>query len=253
MLNTLYSLELVKFKNNYLIHRFSITELPYVNSYIIETINELVIIDLQMNEKNALALKEYTEKLQKPIVAIIITHWHIDHYFGIKIFNQYPIYSTVEIQEDAKNSLNNQILPSIIQDKVEFGDLSYRIKNFPNNHCKNHLVVWIEEIKTIVTGDLCQYNGHLLVYDFQGYIKTLEYLSQHIENYDYLLTGHGKLSTPKAISENLTYIKGCMDIAKKVENKDDYNVMVRKHFKHRSPIHLSLAYLLREDWKDSIS
>ena len=56
------------------------------NSHIIETKNELRMIDAQFNFKLARTLKKYIDKLGKPLVQIILSHNHPDHWFGAEIF-----------------------------------------------------------------------------------------------------------------------------------------------------------------------
>ena len=73
------------------------------NSHIIETRNELHLIDAQMTFKHARQLKTYIDSLDKPLVQVILSHNHPDHWFGAEIFSaKTPIVTTANIASDLK-------------------------------------------------------------------------------------------------------------------------------------------------------
>ncbi len=88
-------------KNTPLVHRyFSRPEAFYVNSWIIEFNQGLVIIDSQFLISEAKGLVNKIREIGKPPIALLITHPHPDHYNGgafIKtVFPQIEIISTPE-------------------------------------------------------------------------------------------------------------------------------------------------------------
>ncbi len=56
------------------------------NSHIIETENELRLIDAQFTLSSATKLKEYIKTLNKPLVQVLLSHNHPDHWFGSQVF-----------------------------------------------------------------------------------------------------------------------------------------------------------------------
>jgi glyoxylase-like metal-dependent hydrolase (beta-lactamase superfamily II) len=70
------------------------------NAFIIETSNALVIVDTMMVNSDALLLRQHLNNINKPLIAVIITHGHPDHYNGIDTiisgFNNVPIISRKE-------------------------------------------------------------------------------------------------------------------------------------------------------------
>lgn len=245
----LVDIELLYYEDT-VIHRFSVKQIPNVNSYVVETVNSVVIIDTQFNEDNAWLLRKYVEQFNKPIKAVIITHAHFDHYKGLPVFDDVPSYTTAEVLQDFNNLPSRcQYCPSdVLDNNLYIDDLQYQVINYQNNHCTNHLVLLIPKLSTAIVGDLCQHKGHLLVYDFDGYIQTLTNLYNYQNDYHMLLTGHSKVATFFTVKENLNYIKKCKQLAIQANDNIEYDNLVRQAFPERSKIILSLAYLLRDDW-----
>jgi glyoxylase-like metal-dependent hydrolase (beta-lactamase superfamily II) len=92
-----------------------------VNSWIIETKNGVVVVDTQRQFSEAKNLLNEVEKINKPILGVIITHPHPDHINGAEaLLNgtaNVPIYSTQSTFNIMKNdtggyiALSKQLLP----------------------------------------------------------------------------------------------------------------------------------------------
>jgi len=79
--------------SNFSIHSYTAPEKGYhVNSHIIETKNNLVIIDTQFLVKSAEEVFQFAKSLNKKIARVIVTHAHPDHWFGNSIFANCDIY-----------------------------------------------------------------------------------------------------------------------------------------------------------------
>jgi glyoxylase-like metal-dependent hydrolase (beta-lactamase superfamily II) len=61
-----------------------------VTSQIIETKNNLVVVDAQFLRPYAKDLYNYIKSLNKPVERIVITHSHPDHWFGLEYFQDFP-------------------------------------------------------------------------------------------------------------------------------------------------------------------
>lgn len=81
-----------------------------VNAYLIETDNALVAVDSFMIVPDAIALRDLALKICKPLIAIIITHGHPDHYNGnsilLEAFVGIPVISTQGIKECIRDSVD---------------------------------------------------------------------------------------------------------------------------------------------------
>lgn len=81
------------------LHVFSSPEPAFfVNSFVIETDNGLVLVDTQFLTSSARQLADMIRALNKPLLAIIITHPHPDHFNGtpeiVREWPNVPVYAT---------------------------------------------------------------------------------------------------------------------------------------------------------------
>ena len=65
-----------------MVHRFQATLFP-VNAYLVETDRGVVIIDSTLGVSDGRALRARAESLGKPLLAVVITHAHPDHYGAV--------------------------------------------------------------------------------------------------------------------------------------------------------------------------
>jgi glyoxylase-like metal-dependent hydrolase (beta-lactamase superfamily II) len=65
-----------------MVHRFQATLFP-VNAYLVETDRGVVIIDSTLGVSDGRALRARVESLGKPLLAVVITHAHPDHYGAV--------------------------------------------------------------------------------------------------------------------------------------------------------------------------
>ena len=80
------------------IHNYTSSGLAPVNSWIIETKNGVVVVDIQRQFSEAKKLLNEVEKINKPILGVIITHPHPDHINGA--------YSLVKWNSQCTNMLD---------------------------------------------------------------------------------------------------------------------------------------------------
>jgi glyoxylase-like metal-dependent hydrolase (beta-lactamase superfamily II) len=67
-----------------LIHRFpSTTEGAFVNAYLVEAKTGVVAIDALLTVSESRAMRAGLERLGKPLLAVLLTHSHPDHYGGL--------------------------------------------------------------------------------------------------------------------------------------------------------------------------
>src|SRR4029453_12490789 len=66
------------------IHRFPEQhEGAFVNAYLVETDSGVVAIDGLLTVSDSRAMREGLERLGKPLLAVLLTHSHPDHYGGL--------------------------------------------------------------------------------------------------------------------------------------------------------------------------
>ena len=65
-----------------------------VNAYLVEMEKSCVVIDSTIALSSAYQMVEIAQAKKKPIEAALLTHGHIDHFSGLKVFENLPRYST---------------------------------------------------------------------------------------------------------------------------------------------------------------
>jgi glyoxylase-like metal-dependent hydrolase (beta-lactamase superfamily II) len=66
------------------VHRFDAGEAGvHVNAYLIETPRGVIAVDATLTESSSKALRARIDSLGKPLLAVLLTHGHPDHYNGV--------------------------------------------------------------------------------------------------------------------------------------------------------------------------
>jgi glyoxylase-like metal-dependent hydrolase (beta-lactamase superfamily II) len=86
----------------------------YVNSYLVELANGVVVIDGTLTVTDSQAARAKLEGLGKPLLAVLVTHPHPDHYAGVTAVlggDDVPVVATADVDaiirrdDDAKNEV----------------------------------------------------------------------------------------------------------------------------------------------------
>jgi len=203
------------------------------NAFIIETSNALVIVDTMMVNSDALLLRQHLNNINKPLIAVIITHGHPDHYNGIDTiisgFNNVPIIST----EGVRNCIQNTVDSKEVKWKPYFGQdwpehktlpnrfiqngevisldgLSYRFNDLGAAESNSDLLFTLGETQSVVfVGDLVFNKIHGFMNDGNSkqWLIVLHQLLTDVVAVDQVFTGHGKPGNAcKLIKEQIEYI-----------------------------------------------
>ena len=160
------------------IHNYTSSGLAPVNSWIIETKNGIVVIDTQRQFSEAKKLLNEIEKINKPILGVIITHPHPDHINGAAaLLNgtaNVPIYSTQLTFNIMKNdtggyiALSKQLLPrneysdlvvlpnKIIKsgENITIDGITYHFEDLGIGEAGDMVLIYLPLQKIIFTGDI---------------------------------------------------------------------------------------------------
>ncbi|MBI4004829.1 MBL fold metallo-hydrolase [Candidatus Roizmanbacteria bacterium] len=103
------------------IHRIEAKVMP-VNAYIVELSNGVVVVDSLISMSDSKTLREKIESLNKPLLAVIITHSHPDHYAGLKqivVNSNAPIIATEGVDAVIRrdDAVKNQIVGPMLGDE----------------------------------------------------------------------------------------------------------------------------------------
>jgi glyoxylase-like metal-dependent hydrolase (beta-lactamase superfamily II) len=134
-----------------LIHRFHATggRTP-VNAYIVESRSGTVVVDSTLTVSDGRALRSCVEELGKPLLGVIITHAHPDHYGGLVELVRdldVPVFATGGVADVIRRDdpIKEQIL------RPMFGDEWAAQRAFPNQTVPDGDLVALDGIRLRVT------------------------------------------------------------------------------------------------------
>jgi glyoxylase-like metal-dependent hydrolase (beta-lactamase superfamily II) len=214
------------------IHTYVSTEqMLKVNAYIVETENQLVIVDTTLTMSDSKALKIKAESLGKPIAGIILTHGHPDHIAGtynISPNGDVPIYATASVKklmEDTEQMKHKQwsamfgnewipkwVYPNTIvknDDTVNIAGLNFKVIDIGSGGDCDANSIWLldSDIKVAFLGDLLYKHNHSFLADGSvlRWLANLKRIEPILKNYETYYIGHGPACTFEDIAKQKGY------------------------------------------------
>lgn len=198
-----------------------------INSYIIELPWRIVIFDAQFTLSGSKEVLKYAQLLGKPIERLIISHRHVDHWYGSITFKGKTKISTFEeivnlIRDQGQSLIDRDtlrrpaetpktlVVPDTLQKEgFELINLIpfYFIK-LNNTESSTMLILQLPFQKVLIAADLLFSRTHLFLSEkkFNTWIDVLESLKNSFEGYK-IFVGHGKPSDSRLFQENIDYLK----------------------------------------------
>jgi glyoxylase-like metal-dependent hydrolase (beta-lactamase superfamily II) len=203
-----------------------------VNSHIVETATELVIIDAQYMLPYARDVVAYAATLGKPITRLYLTHFHPDHVLGAAAFSS-PIYalSSVAAKIDAvghrvaaeEHEKHGDVIPTqaerpgrVVAPGVEVIDgVRFEFLHLEHAETENALMVGLPDHGVLITQDLLYDRVHVFIgeHAFESWAAALQ--STQALDYDTLLPGHGSPGGPELYGAMQQYLDGARDALSK--------------------------------------
>jgi glyoxylase-like metal-dependent hydrolase (beta-lactamase superfamily II) len=215
----------------------------FVNGYLVETANGVVAIDSSLTVSESKALRAQLDSINKPLLAILLTHPHPDHVAGVTYLvsdsSDVPIISLESVEkimnatEDAKRAqwtpifkeewISKWTYPNQnVRDKeaVAFDGLTYRVHDFGPGGDSDVNSIWIleNEPKVAFIGDLV-FNGHH-PYIADGHVldwlKNLERAQGLLSNISTIYPGHGQAGSIDLIESQKRYLLTYIDAVREL-------------------------------------
>ncbi len=212
-----------------------------VTSHIVETPNQLVIVDTQFLQTAARDVLAYAESLGKPIERVILSHQHPDHSSGGNIFAGIPFVTTPAIAEGVQADLDAGGVqqraglvgesevpaePRVPEASFEAGTfevdgVTFDAQVYDNAEAPQQIVLRLPDHGIVVAQDLVYTNGHAFPgTDRQNWISILSEL-QSAGDFDTLLSGHGMPTSPGEITQMIQYLSLADELAANTTSADD--------------------------------
>ena len=206
----------------------------FVNSYLVETDDGVVAVDGSLLVSDAHAFRARLDALHKPLLAVLVTHGHPDHFNGVielvREQGDVPIYATPEgravIDEEAESKRaqwtptygeewpKETAYPNAVVDDGEvlaLGGLRIRAHELGPCESASEAVYVVEAADDgpplAFTGDLF-YNAHHS-YNADGFtgawLDALDRAAALLAGIDTLYPGHGRPAGPEALDAQRRY------------------------------------------------
>lgn len=213
------------------VHRVQAQAFP-VNAYLVETANGIVAIDSLLTVSDARALRGRLDSSGKPLLAVIVTHAHPDHYAGLTELvagNDVPILATAGVADVIRR--DDAVKDAILHPM--FGDEWPRERTFPSRTVGDgetvtfdgvrfravdlgpgespHDSIWVldgDEPRAFV-GDLVynRMHGYLADGHYEGWLRNLERARAMFAPETIFYVGHGDIASPGLLDWQAGYIR----------------------------------------------
>jgi len=220
------------------IHTYSAPpEAFLVNSFLIETTNGTVVVDTQFLVTPAQTLKQKVAALGKPLLGVIITHPHPDHYNGTAILldglGNVPIYATqatydgIKETEVAKREYwtptyqdeypTSTLLPTEIVksgEPLEIDGLRLVVDDLGAGESSDITVIYLPEQQQLIASDLVYYQVHPWLAEGRSrqWLEQLAVVKSRYGNVTQVFNGHGGPSTLQGLDDQSDYITSFRDL-----------------------------------------
>lgn len=231
------------------IHRYESPKMDPVNLYWIETNNGIVLVDTgRFLSQARYALAEIRKSTNKPILSILITHPHTDHYGGLPVFvkaagKDVPIYASQITYDDirtdgqgfiaARKELHGNDFPAreeiplpnrIVKngEKIQVGGLTFEVIDLPKNETIVTTLYYLPQQQALFSGDIIKNKSIPFLGDgFSGnWISQLQMLQKRFSDV-IIYAGHGAPDTAKnLIPEEIEYITTVRKLVKNALTSD---------------------------------
>jgi glyoxylase-like metal-dependent hydrolase (beta-lactamase superfamily II) len=223
----------------------------YVNGYLVETANGVVVIDSALTVSESKALKEELDSINKPLLAVLLTHPHPDHVAGVTYIvtsntssSSTPTHIPIISLESVKGIMNATEETKRIQwtplfkeewiskwtypnqnikdeEAVTFDGLTYRVHDLGPGGDSDANSIWILENEPNVAfvGDLVFNGHHPYIADDHifDWLKNLERARDLLANVTTIYPGHGESGSIELIDSQerylLTYINAVRELS----------------------------------------
>jgi glyoxylase-like metal-dependent hydrolase (beta-lactamase superfamily II) len=198
-------------------------------THIIETKNQLVLVDAQFLVPYAKAFRDYADSLRKPIERLYVSHRHPDHWFGLgAAFSDVAIYALPEtrdfIQEHGEDSRSDHWkLGDLVPDRIavpqhvvrpgeeKIDGVKYTFERVTDNEIDVNLAVGLPDVGVYFAQDMIYSGTHLyLTKHMEHWIRILQKLL--LSDYELFMPGHGFPADKNEVARNIEYLAAARQV-----------------------------------------
>jgi glyoxylase-like metal-dependent hydrolase (beta-lactamase superfamily II) len=219
------------------IHRYSTgAQGALVNAYLVETREGVVAVDGTLTVSDGRALRSQVASLGKPLLAVLVTHAHPDHYGGIvELVAEDDVAVAATAGVDAvirrDDALKEQILRPMFGDEwprerafptrtvsdgesLELGGAGFTVLDLGPGESP-HDSIWLlgDDRRTVFLGDQVYDNKHGYLADgfYEEWLANIDRLQGELPADATLHVGHGGPVTPADFAWQREYVETFLD------------------------------------------
>lgn len=252
----------------YALHTYVAPEKSFGDAtHILETPNQLTIVDTQYSMSQAKEFRAYAESLGKPIKNIIISHAHPDHYLGLAAFRGIDanVWSSSHVIDAIKakgphalkhsmetlgaDSAQEVIVPNKPIDvaSINIDGLVLEFLEVEQAEARHQLVINLPQLNTLIVQDLVYNRYHAYLNPWlKSWKNAIVQVKALYPNTQMLLVGHGEPTTPDGFDKMVCYLdkalSQCLSCKDRCAHKD-YFVSTFPDYKGADIIDLYLPNL----------
>lgn len=202
----------------------------FVNSYLVEGADGVVAVDAPLLLSDGRAFRARLEALGKPLLGVLVTHPHPDHYNTIAELlsgTRVPVIAHRDVareiadNDEAKRAQwgpvfgdewpASAILPDQVvgdEECVEFGDLRFTAWDFGPGESRSETVWLLGEGDTAFVGDLAFNGTHAYLADghTDAWLRAIDRAEEALAGVHTLYVGHGAPAGPAVLAEQRRYL-----------------------------------------------
>jgi glyoxylase-like metal-dependent hydrolase (beta-lactamase superfamily II) len=202
----------------------------FVNSYLVEGADGVAAIDAPLLLSDGHAFRARFEALGKPLLGVLVTHPHPDHYNTIGELlagDDVPVIALGDVdreirdKDDAKRAQwspmfgdewpSSATFPNQIagdEEPIELGDLRFTAWDFGRAESESETVWLLGDGDTAFIGDLAFNGTHAYLADgyTDAWLRALDRAEESLEGVRTLYPGHGPPATPAILADQRRYL-----------------------------------------------
>jgi glyoxylase-like metal-dependent hydrolase (beta-lactamase superfamily II) len=202
----------------------------FVNSYLVEGADGVVAVDAPLLLSDGRAFRARLEALGKPLLGVLVTHPHPDHYNAItELLAEEPVQviahrdvdREIRAKDDAKRAQWGPLFgdewpasatfPSqtvVDEESVELGDLRFTAWDFGIGESQSETVWLLGEGETAFVGDLAFNGTHVYLADghTDAWLRAIDRAEEALADVHTLYVGHGAPTGPAVLAEQRRYL-----------------------------------------------
>jgi glyoxylase-like metal-dependent hydrolase (beta-lactamase superfamily II) len=215
-----------------------------VNSYLVRGPTGVVVVDGQLTISDADKVRAAVDATGAPLVGVLVTHAHPDHYAGIARLLRgadVPIVATEHVtaairrDDEVKNGIvgpmmgaewpTQRIFPNCTPDAdstIELGGVEFRVIELGPGESPAD-TIWLVDDTTVFAGDVAYHDAHSYLADGHAdeWLANLSRLEAELAPDATLYVGHGEPAGKQLLASQRAYVEAFIAAIDEYADVDD--------------------------------